>query len=205
MLTEDIDSSMRSLREGFSIVSDPALISTELAPTSLGALWNQRMRWAQGWTQTARRHLRPALTSDQLNGRQKLGAAFLLGWAQVIPWITIQVVPILAFVAWRDGGLGNLDWLVPLFVLLSIFTFSVGAAQAIFAYLLGDESIRRRRSWFVLYALHSILWFGEFKNLIVRVAQLKELIGERQWRVTPRTAQAVPPAGRTPGWEPGDH
>ena len=187
MLTEDIDSSMRSLREGFSIVSDPALISSELAPTTLGALWNQRMRWAQGWTQTARRHLVPALRSPELSARQKLGAAFLLGWAQLIPWITIQVFPILAFVAWRDGGLGKLDWLVPLFVLLSLFTFSVGAAQAVFAYVLGDESIRRHRSWFLLYGIHSILWYGEFKNVIARVAQLKELIGERQWRVTPRS------------------
>jgi cellulose synthase/poly-beta-1,6-N-acetylglucosamine synthase-like glycosyltransferase len=190
MLTEDIDSSMRGLLEGLSIVSDPALISTELAPTSLGALWNQRMRWAQGWTQASRRHLHPALSTSKLNNRQKLGTVFLLGWAQIIPWITIQIVPILGFVAWRDGGLGRLDWLVPLFVLLSIFTFSVGAAQAIFAYRLGHESVRRHRRWFLLYALHSILWFGEFKNLIVRVAQLKELIGERHWRVTPRTVAA---------------
>ena len=57
MLTEDIDSTMRSLRDGFKIVSDPGLISTELAPTTMGALWGQRMRWAQGWTQNARRHL----------------------------------------------------------------------------------------------------------------------------------------------------
>ncbi len=188
MLTEDIDSSMRSLRDGFSIVSDPGLVSTELAPTTMGALWNQRMRWAQGWTQTARRHLRPALTSSRLTGRQKIGAAFLLGWAQVVPWITIQVVPILGFTAWREGGLGHLDWLVPLFVLLSLFTLSVGAAQAVFAYVLGDPRIRRHRSWFVVYAFHSMVWFGEFKNLIARVAQLKELSGERQWRVTPRAA-----------------
>ncbi len=191
MLTEDIDSSMRGLQDGLTIVSDPELVSTELAPTTLRALWHQRMRWAQGWTQTARRHLVPALTSSQLTSRQRLGALFLLGWAQVVPWITIQVVPILAFTAWRDGGLGSLDWLVPLFVLLSIFTFSVGAFQTLFAYLLGDERIRRHRGWFLLYALHSITWFGELKNLIARVAQLKELTGERQWRVTPRSTPAL--------------
>ena len=194
MLTEDIDSSMRSLREGYSIVSDPGLISSELAPTTMGALWNQRMRWAQGWTQTSMRHLRPVLNSDKIGVRQKLGAAFMLGWAQALPWITIQIIPILAFFAWRDGGFANIDWLVPLFFAASIFTFSVGAAQAIFAYGLGHESIRRRRSWFFIYACHSILWFGEFKNLIVRVAQLKELTGEREWRVTPRavvTTEAV--------------
>ena len=197
MLTEDIDSSMRSLRDGFNIVSDPGLVSTELAPTTMGALWHQRMRWAQGWTQTARRHLRPALTSDRLSRRQKLGAGFLLGWAQVVPWVTIQVIPILGFTAWRDEGLGHLDWLVPLFVLLSIFTLSVGGAQAIFAYVLGDSRIRRHRAWFVLYAIHSMLWFGELKNLIARVAQLKEVIGERQWRVTPRAAAA--PGARASG------
>jgi cellulose synthase/poly-beta-1,6-N-acetylglucosamine synthase-like glycosyltransferase/CheY-like chemotaxis protein len=190
MLTEDIEASMRSLRGGFNIVSDPGLVSTELAPTTMGALWGQRMRWAQGWTQTARRHLRPALTSDRLSGRQKLGAGFLLGWAQVVPWVTIQVIPILGFTAWRDGGLGHLDWLVPLFVLLSIFTLSVGGAQAIFAYVLGDPRIRHHRAWFVLYAIHSMLWFGELKNLIARVAQLKEVTGERHWRVTPRGAAA---------------
>ncbi len=190
MLTEDIEASMRSLRAGFNIVSDPGLVSTELAPTTIRALWHQRMRWAQGWSQTARRHLRPALTSDRLGGRQKLGAAFLLGWAQVVPWVTVQVIPILGFTAWRDGGLGHLNWLIPLFVLLSIFTLSAGGAQTIFAYLLGDPRIRRHRAWFVLYAIHSMLWFGELKNLIARVAQLKEVTGERQWRVTPRGGAA---------------
>jgi CheY-like chemotaxis protein len=195
MLTEDIDSSMRSLRDGFKIVSDPGLISTELAPTTIAALWHQRMRWAQGWSQTARRHLGPALRSDQLSVRQKLGATFLLGWAQIVPWITIQVIPILGFTAWRDGGLGRLDWLVPVFVLLSIFTISVGGAQVIFAYGLGDPRIRRHRGWFVLYAIHSMLWYGELKNLIARVAQLKEVIGERQWRVTPRSAPGAHATG----------
>ncbi len=190
MLTEDIDSSMRGLLDGFNIVSDPELISTELAPTTIKALWHQRMRWSQGWAQTSRRHLLRAVTSGSLNARQKVGAMFLLGWTQLVPWVTVQVVPILAFDAWRDRGFSRLDWTVPLFVLLSIFTFSVGPAQAIFAYALGNPQVRRHRRWFAMYALHSMLWFGELKNLICRVAQLKELCGERQWRVTPRAVDA---------------
>ena len=190
MLTEDIDSSMRSLLDGFSIVSDPGLISTELAPTTTHALWNQRMRWSQGWTQTALRHLRPALKSPRLSLRQKTGAVFLLGRTQAVPWITVQVLPILAFTAWRDGGFKNFDLLIPLFVLLTVFTASVGIAQTVFAYLLSDKEIRQHRMWFVFYAINSMLWFGEFKNVISRVAQLKELVGERQWRVTPRAVPA---------------
>ena len=190
MLTEDIDSSMRSLREGYKIVSDPGLISTELAPTTVKALWGQRVRWAQGWTQNSRRHLRPALASKRLSARQKTGAGFILGWAQVVPWVSIQIIPILGFNAWRDHGLAHLDWLVPVFVLLALFTLTVGTAQTIFAYALGDARIRRHRGWFVFYAINSMLWFGEFKNVIARVAQLKELTGERVWRITPRTSAA---------------
>ena len=187
MLTEDIDSSMRSLREGFKIVSDPALLSSELAPTTISALWNQRMRWAQGWTQTAKRHLGPALRSEALTFRQKAGASFLLGWTQVMPWITIQTLPMIGFVAWRDHGLGRVDLFIPLFVLMTAFTLTAGAAQTAFAYALGDERIRLHRRWFFVYAIAATVWFGEFKNVIVRVAQLKELVGEHQWRVTPRS------------------
>lgn len=189
MLTEDIDSSMRGLQNGLSIVSDPGLVSTELAPTTISALWHQRMRWAQGWAQTSRRHLLPAATCRGLTARQRIGAVFLLGWAQLMPWVTIQVVPIVGFAIWRDGGVAGLG-LYPLFALLSILTLTVGVAQTWFAYALGDSEIRRHKSWFITYALHSLLWFGEVKNLIARVAQLKELLGERQWRVTPRVSVA---------------
>ena len=79
---------------------------------------------------------------------------------------------------------------LPVFVLLALFTLTVGTAQTIFAYALGDARIRRHRGWFVFYAINSMLWFGEFKNVIARVAQLKELTGERVWRITPRTSAA---------------
>jgi hypothetical protein len=39
----------------------------------------------------------------------------------------------------------------------------------------------------------SLVFYTPFKNLIARVAQVKELSGERRWVVTPRTA-AVPAA-----------
>jgi hypothetical protein len=53
MPTEDIDSSLRALLDGHRIASDPFLVSRELAPVTVRALWNQRMRWAQGWFQVS--------------------------------------------------------------------------------------------------------------------------------------------------------
>ena len=82
MLTEDIDSGIRALYDGREIVSDPALLSYELAPTSVRALWRQRLRWSQGWFQVSRKHLREGLANPRLSRRQKFGLVMLLGWRE---------------------------------------------------------------------------------------------------------------------------
>jgi cellulose synthase/poly-beta-1,6-N-acetylglucosamine synthase-like glycosyltransferase len=186
MLTEDIDSSMRVTEEGHRIATDPKLISRELAPGSVKALWNQRMRWAQGWFQVSRDHFMNAIRSKKLTGRQKVGAAYLLAWREIYPWISSQVFPIIAFWVWKYHGIDKLNWLIPIFVLTTVFTLSVGPGQALFAYLKAAPEIKRHKGWFWLYLLVSSLVYTEFKNVIARVAQLKELMGERSWRVTPR-------------------
>ena len=75
MLTEDIDSSIRAVNAGYRVMSDPELISEELAPVKFTAFWNQRMRWAQGWFQVSRKHLIPAMKSKSLTRRQKAGCS----------------------------------------------------------------------------------------------------------------------------------
>lgn len=186
MLTEDIDSSIRVVEKGYKIKFDAGLISRELAPGSLKALWNQRMRWSQGWFQVSREHLRPVLRSKRLSPRQKLGCLFLLGWREVYPWLSVQMFPIIAFWIQKYGGARGIDWLVPVFVLTTLFTLSVGPGQALFAYRLAAPEIGANRRWFWSYVLLSSVFYTEFKNLIARVAQVKELFGERDWRTTPR-------------------
>jgi cellulose synthase/poly-beta-1,6-N-acetylglucosamine synthase-like glycosyltransferase len=190
MLTEDIDSSMRVVEEGYRVASDPALVSRELAPTTWRALWHQRMRWAQGWFQVSLRHVGPVLRSRHLSVRQKSGALFLLGWREAYPWLSLQILPILAFEITRAGGASRLGWLIPLLVLSTLFTLSVGPGQVVFAYLNAHPSIRRHRRWFWAYLLIASVFYTEFKNVIARVAQVKELTGDRAWRVTPRVASA---------------
>ncbi|WP_157357514.1 glycosyltransferase family 2 protein [Amycolatopsis nigrescens] len=186
MLTEDIDSSIRVLLSGRTVVNDPGLLSRELAPATLSALWKQRVRWAQGWFQVSRRHLRTALRSEELTPRNKLGLTFLLGWREIYPWIAIQMLPVIGFIAWRDGGLGRTDWLVPVFVLCTLYTLSSGPAQVLFAWRLAAPEIRRHPGWFRVYLLISTVFYTEFKNHVARVAQVKELTGERKWAITPR-------------------
>ena len=194
MLTEDIDSSLRVVAAGRRIASDPLLISRELAPTTVTALWNQRMRWAQGWFQVSLRHLVAGVTSPALSLRQKIGFLFLLGWRELYPWIAIQMIPIVAFLAVQSGGAANLQWLIPVFVLTTLFTLSVGPGQALFAHRLAAPEIKARSSWFWSYLVVSSLLYTEFKNVINRISQLKEVTSEREWRVTPRTADGESPA-----------
>ncbi len=184
-LTEDIEASMRVLQTGGRIVNDPGLVSHELAPDSLRSLWRQRMRWAQGWFQVSCRHLAPALRSPYLSLRQKLGVSYLLGFREVYAWISMLTWPLLAFLVWRDGGL---DMSSPIFVLATLFITVSGPVQTLAAWRLAAPELRRHPSWFWAAALANLVFYTEFKNLIARVAHLKQLRGEHQWVVTPRKA-----------------
>jgi cellulose synthase/poly-beta-1,6-N-acetylglucosamine synthase-like glycosyltransferase/GGDEF domain-containing protein len=188
MLTEDIDSSMRVLEAGETIVSDPTLVSTELAPETARALWNQRLRWAQGWSQVSLRHL-VKIVRGAPGGRQKLGLAYLLGWREIYPWISLQAVPLLVF--WWLKGEPPIDWFVPIFVATTIITFSAGPAQVWYGWRLADDSLRERRRWFWLYLACSLAFYTEIKNVVARTAHIKEVMRDRQWKVTPRPAAPI--------------
>jgi diguanylate cyclase (GGDEF)-like protein len=186
MLTEDIDSSFRALEGGSVILSDPQLYSKELAPVNLAALWHQRMRWAQGWFQVSLKHFWTGLRSNKFSWRQKLGLFWLLGWREIYPWISLQILPLIAFWILKYHGVDHLDWLIPIFVLATLFTFSVGPGQTIFAYLVSAREIKEHPKWFWLYLATSMLFYTELKNIIARVAQIKQALKEQQWKITPR-------------------
>jgi cellulose synthase/poly-beta-1,6-N-acetylglucosamine synthase-like glycosyltransferase len=191
MLTEDIDSSMRVVEAGGTIVSDPGLISMELAPETPKALWNQRMRWAQGWSQVSWRHLLPMLKRPDATLRSRIGALYLLAWRELYPWVSLQMFPLIAF--WLLRGDPVINWFVPIFVMTTLFTLSAGPGQVIFAWKLAHPSIKQHKRWFFLFLVSSFVFYTEMKNVIVRTAHLKELMGERTWKVTPRSTRPSKP------------
>ncbi|MFY9781850.1 MAG: glycosyltransferase [Candidatus Baltobacteraceae bacterium] len=189
MLTEDIDASLRVVEAGYRIANDRKLISRELAPVTLSALWHQRLRWSQGWFQVSIGHLLPALRSQNLTVRQKAGMLHLLLWREWYVWIVLQVFPLLAF--WFFVRHDHLDYFVPTFVLTTILTTLTGPLQQIVAYFLADDDVKRRRGWFLRSLVLSLLFYNEFKNVVARVGQLKELMRESAWKVTPREREVT--------------
>jgi cellulose synthase/poly-beta-1,6-N-acetylglucosamine synthase-like glycosyltransferase len=187
MLTEDVDSSMRAVLRGHKIVSDPKLVSRELAPETLQALTKQRLRWAQGWLQITLKWTVVGLRSPYLTLRQKLGLFHLLAWREAYPWVSLQIFPIIGFWAYKAGGLANLDWFHPLFFVITLFILASGPGQIPFTYWVAHPQIRKRRSWFVFYVVVSIFFYSEFKSIISRIAHLKEAMREKAWVVTSRS------------------
>jgi cellulose synthase/poly-beta-1,6-N-acetylglucosamine synthase-like glycosyltransferase len=183
MLTEDIDSATRAVIAGYRIDSDPELVSRELATTRLVQLWNQRLRWAQGWHQVSKRRLPQFLRSPHLNVRQKVGATHLFLWREIYPWISIQMIPIIAF--WFFDR-REIDWFVPVFVATTALTMLTGPVQTILSYQVANSETKKHPKWFFMFAIVEALGYQELRNTIGRVAQLKDLAGENEWKVTAR-------------------
>ena len=61
-------------------------------------------------------------------------------------------------------------------------------AASLAAWRLATPELREHPRWFVYAAVANLFFYTELKNLIARVAHLKQLRGEHQWVVTPRTA-----------------
>ena len=101
----------------------------------------------------------------------------------------------------RDGGL---DLSSPMFLLLTLFTTVSGPLQTAAAWRLAAPDVRRHRRWFVGAALANLLFYTELKNVVNRVAHLKQLRGERRWVVTPRSAASTGSTDPTDTSDPGD-
>ena len=164
MLTEDIDSSMRALERGCKIGSDPHIVSRELATTTWRHFWNQRLRWAQGWTQVSLQHFWPLITSKYLNLKQKIGVLMLFFFREVYPWVSTQILVLIAY--WHSIG-KDVYWRIFIFLVLSGIINAVGPARILITYHLSHPLVKKW-DWFLVYGVFALFVFTEFKNVITR-------------------------------------
>lgn len=183
MLTEDIDSTLRALESGYRIIHDRSIISRELAPETLGGLWFQRKRWAQGWFQCSLVHQRTVFTTAALSLRAKFLWTWLLAWRVIYDVAANLLLPIL-FAYWINRGKVELPMNGFIWFAL-VYTFLSGPFEAIVAY---KNSVDPRLTFgrMLFYALMSFP-YTMFKNMIQMIAIRDELAGQRQWIVSQRT------------------
>ena len=188
MLTEDIDSTLRVLAAGAKIASDPALVSYELAPTNVTSLWKQRARWAQGWFQVSRKHLRLTIALAAPERPPEGRAGVPAGLARDLPVAVPADVP-----GARLHGLPRRrDHPAQLAGPVAAAGHAVHAGRRARRRRCSPGAWRCPRSGSGRPGSGATCWcprsvYTEWKNIIGRIAQVKELVGEAQWNVTPRT------------------
>ncbi|QQE66730.1 hypothetical protein GFS31_34310 [Leptolyngbya sp. BL0902] len=192
-LTEDIDATVRGLLRGCRLVHDPAIITTELAPTQLRGLWLQRQRWSQGWLEVASLYLSRVARTPHLDPVQKGYWLLMLLFSQGFYLLVWQVVPMMLSIHFstsdRDLVFENVN--LAMMGLLALSTLlQVALAMG---YRPAYSTYSRRHGFF--YCLLSPVYFW-FKVAIGMVALYNHLCGSRVWHVTARTAH------RSVKWSP---
>jgi len=185
-VTDELDAGLRVLEAGGRVAFDPALVTRELAPTTVRDLWAERLRLAQGWFLASRRHLVVGWRSSHLTPRQKLGLGAVLVWRQACPWLSLQALPLLAFFAWKAGSVLDRDVIVPFLVLALLTVLSAGPGQAWVAHRPAVPELRRQGSWSVAHAIVSATFGTVSRPVVTCLAQIREVTGDRP-------AEAGPP------------
>ena len=196
MLTEDIDSSVRTLLAGRRMIHDRSILSFELAPTEPKHWFFQRKRWAQGWLEVTLVHIRALMRTPHLTLGQKVLWFYLLAWREIYPLLAMQFFP-LVFTGWWLAR--PLDWFgTPLLLGTSILNLTTGLFQTWVTYQRASREGRRTLGrWFFVYGLGSLV-YTTVKTTVTLVAQYGHLRRDRAWVTTPRT----PPAEAPPAQEP---
>jgi cellulose synthase/poly-beta-1,6-N-acetylglucosamine synthase-like glycosyltransferase len=186
MLTEDIDATLRTLLRGHAIVHDPKIITTELAPVNLRALWFQRKRWAQGWLEVALKHQIPILRSHKLDGWQKGYWTMLLIYSAMFHFVALQIFPMLLSLALSDAAPPQVAqeyvWSTTALTLLS------GPLQTLVAWHIRDRKINYTPWSFVTYCFFIPL-YCVLKNIIAIIAIYDHILGNTEWVVTGRVTR----------------
>jgi cellulose synthase/poly-beta-1,6-N-acetylglucosamine synthase-like glycosyltransferase len=184
-MTEDIDASSRALLDGYRIVADRSIVSTELAPAELRSLWFQRKRWAQGWLEVTLRYQREFWASKKLSAFQKVYWTYLLLYRELYPPITLQIIPIVASLLLLTGTVPlKAHWYL---WGTALVTLASGPFQTFVA--VKNAFVRPTVRTAVQYAFF-VFFYVIVKNMISVVAIYDHMMKRTDWVVTRREMTA---------------
>ena len=184
MLTEDIDASMRTLLNGYRILHDRSIISTELAPVNLYSFWFQRKRWSQGWLEVGLKYQQRVLRSDKLNLQQKVFWTYLLYYCEFYSLVAIQIIPLVFSLSLMQAKVpAAIEQYLWFSTLLSFFS---GVVQTLITAKIGAT---RYPIYYYLNHMLLLIPYITFKNVIAIVGVYDHLRGYSSWKVTPRGQQ----------------
>lgn len=184
-MTEDIDASSRALLDGYRIVADRSIVSTELAPTNFRSLWFQRKRWAQGWLEVTLRYQREFWSSKRLTFWQKVYWTYLLLYRELYPPITLQILPLILSLLLLEGAVPlKAHWYL---WSTALITLASGPYQTLVAV---KNAYVRPSLWTAFEYAIFVFFYVIVKNMISMVAIYDHLMKRTDWVVTRRAMTA---------------
>jgi cellulose synthase/poly-beta-1,6-N-acetylglucosamine synthase-like glycosyltransferase len=192
MLTEDIESAVRSIEAGHKLVHDRSVISTELATETGRAWWNQRLRWAQGWLQVTMRHQGKLLQTPHLGRLQRVYWWYMLTWGALFPLFAMAAFSVLI----GDLALGHSLGILtdPYLVLATVVTVGVQLMMTYVTWKVASPAGRRvGKGWLAIYTIGQPLYVT-LKNAVSLTALLREIAAIDEWVVTTRVSRRPEPA-----------
>ncbi|KAL7527467.1 hypothetical protein ACHAXR_003729 [Thalassiosira sp. AJA248-18] len=183
MLTEDVDSAFRALEEGHKVVYDPMVVSFEEAPPGLNALIKQRLRWTQGWSQVAVRHL-PLIWKRDFSLRRKVMIFFLLHYREVYFYLSSLTLPGVFCYAYREKEIITSYFMLVIGVapLMLPVTFSlITRLQAGSDLCHPDLGAKQYIKYMLISPVYEVL-----KVLIAVLGHYRNLTGLTKWEITSR-------------------
>ncbi len=132
VLLEDLALAWRLQSDGGTVRVDPGLLSYERNPTTLRALWSQRVRWARGGMQVARAWFETLRGDTDLSRRGSIDAAATFGALLALPMLVLAVPSVLVGLAgipvapllpdWWPAALGVLGFGGPFAAFVGVVT-----------------------------------------------------------------------------------
>lgn len=194
MLTEDIDLTLRAILNRIKIGFDREIISYERTPNTLGELWKQRTRWAQGWLQVSFKY-GLSIFSDQsahLSLQQKLGLAMLFPLREIAQLLILQPIPLAIALSiqaqsweWRTPGLAFVVVTLGLFLSEPFWVFKVRGQGSVGWF------------WFCVYALLSPFYLVFLTHTVIH-AYFRQIRGQTRFEVTRKDWVGVAPDPLSP-------
>ena len=182
-LTEDIDCSVRAVLRGLKGYFDIYLVSTEEAPTSLISLWNQRLRWSQGWSEVSLWYTLPILSSGEVNWWQKINFFLLFVFRELFTYFQIFGIPIFIVETIKAQEF-VIDYYTFAVMLYSLVYYPILALCLFYSV--------ERNEW---YGNHAQLLISSLINMLVKCVwtpllalqgHARHIVGLNKWQVTPR-------------------
>lgn len=181
MLTEDIDCTVRAIRNGRRGMYDNKMVSTELAPPSMDSLIQQRVRWAQGWMEVSIAHFSTYFTAPNYKWYQRLAMVNLFVIRELLSHTTLLCLPLMiAKMIWESGALPD-----PFAGFVLIYSLTSYPLMVVAGFISSYEIYKDNFYLIPISFLFSIGWIY-IEQFIMMRARSRWALKQNNWVVTRR-------------------